>query len=101
MDDLLKSDILIASDGFGLCRLPKRLLDAVRDSGVTGLTFVPNNAGIDNEGIGIRTLVASDVSKDITVTPRNENGMLGIGPFPSMWAQSSRAENGPRADCRR
>jgi 3-oxoacid CoA-transferase subunit A len=49
---LLKDNILIASGGFGLCGLPERLLDAVRDSGVTGLTFVSNNAGIDNEGIG-------------------------------------------------
>ncbi len=52
LDGLLKNDMLIASGGFGLCGLPERLLDAVRDSGVTGLTFVSNNAGIDNEGIG-------------------------------------------------
>jgi 3-oxoacid CoA-transferase subunit A len=52
LDGLLKNDMLIASGGFGLCGLPERLLDAVRDSNVTGLTFVSNNAGIDNEGIG-------------------------------------------------
>ncbi len=52
LDGILKNDILIESGGFGLCGLPERLLDAVRDSGVTGLTFVSNNAGIDNEGIG-------------------------------------------------
>lgn len=49
---VLKNDMLIASGGFGLCGLPECLLDAVRDSGITGLTFVSNNAGIDNEGIG-------------------------------------------------
>ena len=49
---LLRDDMLIASGGFGLCGLPERLLDAIRDSGVTGLTFASNNAGIDNEGIG-------------------------------------------------
>ncbi|WP_397604353.1 CoA transferase subunit A [Sphingorhabdus sp.] len=52
LQGVLKNDILIASGGFGLCGLPERLLDAVRDSGVTGLTFVSNNAGIDGEGIG-------------------------------------------------
>lgn len=52
LNGLLKNDILIASGGFGLCGIPERLLDAVRDSGVTGLTFASNNAGIDNEGIG-------------------------------------------------
>lgn len=52
LDGLLSNDMLIASGGFGLCGLPERLLDAVRDSGVSGLTFVSNNAGIDGEGIG-------------------------------------------------
>lgn len=52
LDGVLRNDMLIASGGFGLCGLPERLLDAIRDSGVTGLTFASNNAGIDNEGIG-------------------------------------------------
>jgi 3-oxoacid CoA-transferase subunit A len=52
LDGILRNDMLIASGGFGLCGLPERLLDAIRDSGVTGLTFASNNAGIDNEGIG-------------------------------------------------
>ncbi|KUO50909.1 MAG: succinyl-CoA--3-ketoacid-CoA transferase [Sphingomonadales bacterium BRH_c42] len=52
LDGLLRDDILIASGGFGLCGIPDRLLDAIRDSGVKGLTFASNNAGIDNEGIG-------------------------------------------------
>ena len=52
LDGLLKNDLLIASGGFGLCGLPDRLLDAIVESGVTGLTFASNNAGIDNEGIG-------------------------------------------------
>jgi 3-oxoacid CoA-transferase subunit A len=44
--------MLIASGGFGLCGLPERLLDAIRNSGVKDLIFASNNAGIDNEGIG-------------------------------------------------
>ena len=52
LDGLLRNDMLIACGGFGLCGIPERLLDAVRDAGVTGLTFGSNNAGIDNEGIG-------------------------------------------------
>jgi len=52
LDGLLKDGMLIASGGFGLCGIPERLLDAVRDSGVKDLTFVSNNAGIDGEGIG-------------------------------------------------
>jgi 3-oxoacid CoA-transferase subunit A len=71
LDGLLKDNMLIASGGFGLCGLPERLLDAVRDSGVTGLTFVSNNAGIDNEGIGkllrtkqVRKMISSYVGEN-------------------------------------
>jgi 3-oxoacid CoA-transferase subunit A len=52
LDGLLRDGLLIACGGFGLCGIPERLIDAVRESGVTGLTFASNNAGIDNEGIG-------------------------------------------------
>jgi 3-oxoacid CoA-transferase subunit A len=71
LDGLLKNDMLIASGGFGLCGLPERLLDAVRNSGVIDLTFVSNNAGIDNEGIGkllrtrqVRKMIASYVGEN-------------------------------------
>ena len=53
LDGLLKDEMLIASGGFGLCGIPERLLTAIRESGVKNLTFASNNAGIDNEGIGM------------------------------------------------
>jgi 3-oxoacid CoA-transferase subunit A len=65
LDGLLKDDMLIASGGFGLCGLPERLLDAIVESGVTGLTFASNNAGIDNEGIG-KLLRTKQVKKMIS-----------------------------------
>ena len=53
LEGLLHDGMLIASGGFGLCGIPERLLTAIRESGVKGLTFASNNAGIDNEGIGM------------------------------------------------
>jgi 3-oxoacid CoA-transferase subunit A len=65
LEGLLTDGMLIAAGGFGLCGIPERLLDAIRDSGVTGLTFVSNNAGIDNEGIG-KLLRTRQVAKMIS-----------------------------------
>jgi 3-oxoacid CoA-transferase subunit A len=52
LDGLLFDGMTICAGGFGLCGIPERLIDAIRDSGVKNLTVVSNNAGIDNEGLG-------------------------------------------------
>ncbi|MBA3054231.1 MAG: CoA transferase subunit A, partial [Sphingomonadales bacterium] len=71
LDGLLKNDMMIASGGFGLCGIPERLIDAVLEAGVTGLTIAGNNCGIDNVGLGkllrsrqIRKMVASYVGEN-------------------------------------
>ena len=53
LDGLLTDDMLIAAGGFGLCGIPELLLGAIKESGVKGLTFASNNAGVDDFGIGI------------------------------------------------
>ena len=62
---------VIAVGGFGLCGIPELLIEALRDSGVTGLTAVSNNAGIDGVGLGlllqtrqIRKMVSSYVGEN-------------------------------------
>jgi 3-oxoacid CoA-transferase subunit A len=50
---LLKNGMTIMSGGFGLCGIPSSLIEAIGASGVTHLTVISNNAGIDGAGLGI------------------------------------------------
>jgi 3-oxoacid CoA-transferase subunit A len=68
---LLRNGMTIMSGGFGLCGVPELLIAAIRDSGVTGLTVISNNAGIDGAGLGlllesrqIRKMVSSYVGEN-------------------------------------
>jgi len=49
---ILRNDMTVAAGGFGLCGIPENLIGALRDSRVTGLTIVGNNAGVDGFGMG-------------------------------------------------
>jgi 3-oxoacid CoA-transferase subunit A len=68
---LLRDGMTIMSGGFGLCGIPEKLIAAIRDAGVTGLTVISNNAGIDGAGLGlllesrqIRKMVSSYVGEN-------------------------------------
>ncbi len=85
LDGVLRDDMLIASGGFGLCGIPERLLTAIRDSGVKGLTFASNNAGIDNEGIGmllrtqqVRKMISSYVGENKEFERQFLSGQLEV-----------------------
>lgn len=43
----------VMAGGFGLCGIPENLILALRDSGVTGVTAISNNAGVDDFGLGL------------------------------------------------
>jgi 3-oxoacid CoA-transferase subunit A len=51
--------------GFGLSGIPEQLITAVRDRGVTGLTVISNNCGVDDYGLGI-LLQTRQISKMIS-----------------------------------
>ena len=53
LDGLLFDGMTIMSGGFGLCGIPENLIRALRDSGVKDLTFISNNAGVDEFGLGL------------------------------------------------
>ncbi len=52
LNGVVRDGQLIAVGGFGLCGIPEALIDALRDSGVTNLTAISNNAGVDGFGLG-------------------------------------------------
>ncbi|PNQ03970.1 CoA transferase subunit A [Sphingobium sp. SA916] len=71
LDGLLRDDMVIAAGGFGLCGIPETLIDALVGSGVSGITAVSNNAGIDDFGLGkllrtrqIRKMISSYVGEN-------------------------------------
>src|SRR5437667_7545375 len=68
---LLRDGMTVMSGGFGLCGIPEALIGAIRDSGVTGLTVISNNAGVDGAGLGllletrqIRKMISSYVGEN-------------------------------------
>src|SRR5262245_6641524 len=62
----------IMAGGFGLCGIPEALIDAIKESGVKGLTVISNNAGIDNVGLGV--LLATRQIKKMISSYVGENG---------------------------
>ncbi|HEY6612531.1 MAG TPA: 3-oxoacid CoA-transferase subunit A, partial [Pseudomonas sp.] len=71
LDGLVADGMTIAVGGFGLCGIPEALIAALRDSGVTGLTAISNNAGVDGFGLGqllatrqIRKMISSYVGEN-------------------------------------
>ena len=71
LDGLLHDGMRIAAGGFGLCGIPENLIAALVASGVTDLTIIGNNAGVDDFGMGlllpgrqVRKIVASYVGEN-------------------------------------
>jgi 3-oxoacid CoA-transferase subunit A len=68
---LVRDGMSVMAGGFGLCGIPEKLIDALRESGAKGLTVISNNAGIDDFGLGmllrtrqIRKMIASYVGEN-------------------------------------
>jgi 3-oxoacid CoA-transferase subunit A len=82
---LAKDGMTVAVGGFGLCGIPERLIIALRDTGVRGLTCVSNNAGVDEWGLGlllqtrqIRRMVSSYVGENAEFERQFMSGELEV-----------------------
>jgi 3-oxoacid CoA-transferase subunit A len=85
LSGLLRDGMTIAAGGFGLCGIPSALIAAIRDSGVRDLTFISNNAGVDDWGLGllmqtrqIRKMISSYVGENATFARQYLAGELEI-----------------------
>ncbi len=49
----IPSGAFLMMGGFGLCGIPENCIEALLEKGITDLTIVSNNAGVDDFGIGL------------------------------------------------
>ncbi|MGZ3880757.1 MAG: CoA transferase subunit A, partial [Flavisolibacter sp.] len=75
--------------GFGLCGIPENCINALVQLGVTGLTCISNNAGIDDFGLGlllktrqIRKMMSSYVGENAEFERQLLNGELEVDLIP-------------------
>ena len=85
----LEDGATVLAGGFGLCGIPENLIAAIEASGVTGLTVVSNNAGVDDFGLGrllrtrqIRKMVSSYVGENATFERQFLDGDLEVEFVP-------------------
>ena len=87
--DVVDNNQTVAVGGFGLCGIPEALIDALKDTGVTGLTCISNNAGVDGFGLGklletkqIKKMIASYVGENKEFERQYLNGELEVELTP-------------------
>lgn len=67
----IESGMTLVAGGFGLCGIPELCIAALRDKGVTDLTVVSNNCGVDDFGLGL--LLANKQIKKMVSSYVGEN----------------------------
>lgn len=86
---ILRDGLVIMAGGFGLCGIPENLIWAIRESGVKDLTFISNNAGVSDFGLGllmetrqIRRMIASYVGENKLFEKQVLEGILEVELTP-------------------
>ena len=85
----ISSGMTLMLGGFGLCGIPEKCIAALADSGVTDLTCISNNAGVDDFGLGlllhsrqIRKMIASYVGENAEFERQMLSGDLEVDLIP-------------------
>lgn len=85
----LESGMTVIAGGFGLCGIPEGLIAQIKRMGVSGLTVVSNNCGVDGFGLGvlledkqIAKMISSYVGENALFETQLLNGELEVELTP-------------------
>jgi len=85
----ITDDMTLMLGGFGLCGIPENCISALVDTGVTGLTCISNNAGVDDFGLGlllqkrqIKKMISSYVGENDEFERQMLSGELEVDLIP-------------------
>src|SRR6201996_4985242 len=85
LEGVLFAGMTIMAGGFGLCGIPEFLIAAIKKSGVSGLTVISNNAGVDGFGLGqlletrqIKKMISSYVGENKLFAQQYLSGELEL-----------------------
>ncbi|MFA5416986.1 MAG: CoA transferase subunit A [Bacteroidales bacterium] len=85
----IKDNMTLMLGGFGLCGIPEKTIQALVDSGVTSLTCISNNAGVDGFGLGmllrkhqIKKMISSYVGENGEFERQLLSGELEVDLIP-------------------
>jgi len=85
----IESNMTLMLGGFGLCGIPENCISALVRKGITGLTCISNNAGVDDFGIGlmlqgkqVRKMISSYVGENAEFERQLLTGELEVELIP-------------------
>ena len=80
---------VVMMGGFGLCGIPENCIQAILKKGIGGLTFISNNAGVDDFGIGlllktrqVKKMISSYVGENAEFERQLLSGELEVELIP-------------------
>ena len=85
----IPDNAVIMMGGFGLCGIPENCIQALLRKGTKGLTFISNNAGVDDFGIGlllktrqVKKMISSYVGENAEFERQLLSGELEVELIP-------------------
>ncbi len=85
----VKDGMTFMLGGFGLCGIPENSINALRNSGISNLTCISNNAGVDDFGLGllletrqIKKMISSYVGENDLFEKQMLSGELEVDLVP-------------------